>query len=135
MSLFLDEGLQSGKPPLSGLSCTEIEGILEGAPSFYKPPQLEEGRSSAVPRARVARAQGDGFVIVDWLRQHNRLRQVPLVVYSARDLNDTDRERLKLGQTLFLTKGRIKPEEFERRVISLLNRIIHHQEGNSDGGS
>ncbi|MGL5924835.1 PAS domain S-box protein [Chroococcidiopsis sp.] len=79
--------------------------------------------------------EGDGFVIVDWLRQHNRLCQVPLVVYSARDLNDSDRERLKLGQTLFLTKGRIKPEEFERRVIGLLNRIIHHREGNSDGGS
>ncbi|MDV2996649.1 MAG: Sensor histidine kinase RcsC [Chroococcidiopsis sp. SAG 2025] len=79
--------------------------------------------------------EGDGFVIVDWLRQHNRLCQVPLVVYSAKDLNDTDRERLKLGQTLFLTKGRIQPEEFERRVIGLLNRIIYHREGNSDGGS
>ncbi len=66
----------------------------------------------------------NGFTVVDWLRQHNRLCQVALVVYTAKDLHDSDRERLKLGQTLFLTKGRITPEEFEQRVIKLLNRII-----------
>ena len=79
--------------------------------------------------------EGDGFAVVDWLRQHNRLCQVSLVVYTAKDISVTDRERLKLGQTLFLTKGRVKPEEFEQQVISLLNRIIHHRERNSNGGS
>ncbi|WP_088889547.1 PAS domain S-box protein [Leptolyngbya ohadii] len=73
----------------------------------------------------------DGFAVVDWLRQHNRLCRVPLVVYTARDLNDCDRERLRLGQTLFLTKGRITPQEFEQRVISLLNRMIHGKTGGS----
>lgn len=67
----------------------------------------------------------DGFAVVDWLRQHNRLCQVPLVIYTARDLTEHDRERLKLGQTLFVTKGRITPQEFERRVVNLLNRLIH----------
>ena len=71
----------------------------------------------------------DGFAVVDWLRQHNRLCQVPLVVYTSQDLDDSDRERLKLGQTLFLTKSRITPEEFEQGVINLLNRIIRHTEG------
>ena len=66
----------------------------------------------------------DGFVVVDWLRQHNRLCQVPLVVYTAHDLDECDRQRLKLGQTLYLTKGRIAPHEFEQRVINLLNRMI-----------
>jgi PAS domain S-box-containing protein len=66
----------------------------------------------------------DGFAVVDWLRHHNRLCQVPLVVYTARDLSNNDRERLKLGQTLFLTKGRISPQEFEQRVINLLDRMI-----------
>jgi PAS domain S-box-containing protein len=71
----------------------------------------------------------DGFAVVDWLRQHNRLWQVPLVVYTARDLSDDDRQRLKLGQTLFLTKGRITPQEFERRVVDLLNRITRDKVG------
>jgi len=73
----------------------------------------------------------DGFAVVDWLRQHNRLCQVPLVVYTAQDLNDSDRERLKLGQTVFLTKGRITPKEFEQRVIYLLNRVIRGREDES----
>lgn len=65
----------------------------------------------------------DGFAVVDWLRHHNRLRQVPLVVYTAHDLSEIDRDRLKLGDTLFFTKGRISPQEFERRMVDLLNRI------------
>ncbi|VEP13387.1 putative Histidine kinase [Hyella patelloides LEGE 07179] len=66
----------------------------------------------------------DGFAVVDWLRQHNRLCDLPLVVYTAQDIDRGDKERLKLGQTLFLTKGRINPEEFEQRVIKILNRLI-----------
>jgi CheY-like chemotaxis protein len=72
----------------------------------------------------------DGFAVVDWLRHHNRLCQVPLVIYTAQDLNDHDRQRLKLGQTLFLTKGRITTQEFEQRVIHLLNRMIQGKKEN-----
>lgn len=68
--------------------------------------------------------EGDGFAVVDWLRHHNRLCQVPLVVYTAADLGGAERQRLKLGQTLFLTKGRISSQEFEQQVISLLRRVI-----------
>lgn len=67
---------------------------------------------------------GDGYSVVDWLKQHDRLHFVPLVVYTARDLDETDRERLRLGETNFLTKGRIPPEQFEKRVIQLLNRMF-----------
>ncbi|MBD1845539.1 PAS domain S-box protein [Cyanobacteria bacterium FACHB-63] len=73
----------------------------------------------------------DGFAVVDWLRQHNRLCRVPLVIYTARDLNHHERERLRLGQTLFLTKGRITPQEFEQQVIHLLNRMIRSKTGDS----
>ena len=63
----------------------------------------------------------DGFEVVDWLRRHERLRSLPVVVYTARDLDDADRERLMLGSiSQFLTKGQISPDEFERRVMTLL---------------
>lgn len=75
--------------------------------------------------------EGDGFAVVDWLRQHNRLCKVPLVIYTSKDLDETERERLKLGQTMFLTKGRITPEQFEQRVIKLLSRIIRHRKGDT----
>ncbi|HBB35359.1 MAG TPA: hypothetical protein DDZ80_10685 [Cyanobacteria bacterium UBA8803] len=77
-------------------------------------------------------AECDGFGVVDWLRQHNRLCRVPLVVYTTQDLSDRDRERLKLGETLFLTKGRLTPQEFEQRVINLLNRMIRDPERRQD---
>ena len=68
--------------------------------------------------------EGDGFTVVDWLRRHDRLRAVPLVVYTAKDLDDSDRARLRLGQTYFFTKGRIAPEDFERRVVGLVESVV-----------
>ena len=66
----------------------------------------------------------DGFAVVDWLRQQDRLRETPLVVYTVQDLPASDRARLDLGHTEFLTKGRVSPEDFERRVVGLLGRIV-----------
>jgi len=66
----------------------------------------------------------DGFAVVDWLRQQQRLREIPLVVYTVHDLAESDRARLDLGRTEFLTKGRVSPEDFEQRVVGLLGRIV-----------
>jgi DNA-binding response OmpR family regulator len=68
--------------------------------------------------------EGDGFEVVAGLRHSTALRSVPLVVYTAKDIDETERERLKLGETVFLTKGRISPEDFEKLVIGLLDRLI-----------
>lgn len=76
----------------------------------------------------------DGFAVVEWLSQHNYLHNLPLVVYSAKDLDNSERNRLKLGQTEFLTKSRVTPQEFEHRVLELLSGITHNRdkEGSSD---
>jgi PAS domain S-box-containing protein len=66
----------------------------------------------------------DGFAVVDWLRQQDRLHRLPLLVYTARDLDQADRARLQLGPTEFLTKSRVAPEEFEHRVVELMDRIL-----------
>ncbi len=66
----------------------------------------------------------DGFEVVDWLRRHERLSTLPMVVYTVRELDEADRERLRLGaSTEFLTKGRITPQDFEQRVMRLLGRL------------
>ncbi len=65
----------------------------------------------------------DGFAVVDALRRDDRLRSVPLVVYTGADLSETDRKRLRLGETRFLTKGRVSPAEFERQITGMLGRI------------
>jgi CheY-like chemotaxis protein/two-component sensor histidine kinase len=71
--------------------------------------------------------ESDGFTVVDWLKQHNQLYNIPVVVYSAKDLDDSERHRLKLGYTEFLTKGRVTTNEFEQRVMDLLQRMTHRK--------
>jgi PAS domain S-box-containing protein len=70
--------------------------------------------------------ESDGFQVVDWLKKHNQLCNIPVLVYSAQDLDESERRRLKLGHTEFLTKGRVTTNEFEERVMYLLHRITHN---------
>jgi PAS domain S-box-containing protein len=65
----------------------------------------------------------EGGTVVDHLREHPEIPPIPVVVYTVRDLSEHDRERLTLGKTLFFTKGRVAPEEFERRVADLLGEV------------
>jgi PAS domain S-box-containing protein len=63
----------------------------------------------------------DGFGVVEQLRQHERLQHLPLAVYSVKELDDSEKARLRLGESIFMTKSRLTPQEFEQRAIGLLN--------------
>ncbi len=63
---------------------------------------------------------GDGFNVADWLRQHNGLARLPLVVYSGRDLTQEERNQLTLGPTYFLAKTRVQPQQLEALVLTML---------------
>jgi PAS domain S-box-containing protein len=63
---------------------------------------------------------GDGFNVVDWLRQHETLARLPLVVYSGRQLTPAERRQLTLGPTHFLTKARVQPQQLEALVLTML---------------
>lgn len=63
---------------------------------------------------------GDGFNVVDWLRQHESLARLPLVVYSGRDLSAEERDHLTLGPTHFLTKATVQPKQLEALVLTML---------------
>ncbi|HYG59513.1 MAG TPA: PAS domain S-box protein, partial [Symbiobacteriaceae bacterium] len=65
----------------------------------------------------------EGTVVVDWLRQHEAFGQIPLVVYSARDLSKAERDRLRLGETLLLTKTRHGLDHLEQRLLQLLQSV------------
>ena len=66
----------------------------------------------------------DGFALVDWLRQEPRLCRLPLVVYSALELDENDKQRLRLGPTEFFTKSKTHPEEVQRRVLELVDTVV-----------
>jgi PAS domain S-box-containing protein len=63
---------------------------------------------------------GDGFNVVDWLRKHESLARLPLVVYSGRDLSTDDCRKLTLGPTQFLTKAGVRPQQLEALVLTML---------------
>jgi PAS domain S-box-containing protein len=65
----------------------------------------------------------DGYGLVEQLRRDSRFEGLPLAVYTACDLTLADRERLRLGETQFFTKGRVTPEQFERHVVARLDRL------------
>ena len=63
----------------------------------------------------------DGFGVVEQLRQHEHLQHLPVAVYSVKELDDAEKARLRLGESIFMTKSRLTPQEFEQRAIGLLN--------------
>ena len=66
---------------------------------------------------------GDGYSVVEWMRKQRWLSTVPVLVYTAFDLDEADRNRLRLGETRFLTKGRTPPALFEAKLGELLDWI------------
>ena len=71
---------------------------------------------------------GDGFNVVDWLRQHEDLAHLPLVVYSAREIAPSERSQLQLGPTHFLTKAKVQPQQLESLVLTMLRRSRQTEE-------
>jgi PAS domain S-box-containing protein len=72
---------------------------------------------------------GDGFNVVDWLRQHENLARLPLVVYSGREFSPAERRQLTLGPTHFLTKVRVQPQQLEALVLTMLRSSRQMEEG------
>jgi CheY-like chemotaxis protein len=66
----------------------------------------------------------NGFEVVNHLRQNDVLCSKPLVIYSVQDLQEQEKEHLRLGPTLFFSKSRISPAAFEAQVLDLLNQVL-----------
>ena len=51
------------------------------------------------------------------------MRSLPLVVYSGREVSESERKQLRLGPTEFLTKTKVQPREVEELVVSMVHRL------------
>lgn len=71
----------------------------------------------------------DGYGVIDWLKDDGTWQGLPLVVYSATEPSPEQRERLRMGPTEFMTKSRIAPDEFERRIVALLDSLLAATKG------
>jgi signal transduction histidine kinase/DNA-binding response OmpR family regulator len=66
---------------------------------------------------------GDGFSLVDWLRRQPGLASLPLVVYSSRELSETEMLKLRLGPTEFLNKANVPLRQVEALVLAMVQRL------------
>ncbi len=64
--------------------------------------------------------EGDGFNLVDWLRQKDALARLPMVVYSAREQTPQARRQLLAGPARFLTSSPVRPEQLESLILTML---------------
>jgi CheY-like chemotaxis protein len=71
---------------------------------------------------------GDGFSLVDWLRRQTGLRNLPLVIYSGRQISEIEMQKLRLGPTEFLHKAEVQPREVEGLVLAMAQRLRQEAE-------
>lgn len=65
---------------------------------------------------------GDGFSLVDWMRRQPALKDMRLVVYSAREFSDAEVQRLRLGPTQVLHKERARPKQVHDLILMMVQR-------------
>ncbi len=76
---------------------------------------------------------GDGFAVVDWLRRSGAFRELPVMVYSGRELTAQEKSRLTVGRTQFFKKGQVAPDDFEQHVLRLLTQMLPIRKSQIEG--
>jgi DNA-binding response OmpR family regulator len=64
----------------------------------------------------------DGFSVVESMRGQPRLRDLPLLVFSAIHLDHEQRDRLRMGPTEFMVKSQQPVPHLGDRAAALLGR-------------
>jgi threonine synthase len=66
----------------------------------------------------------DGFTMIEELKKDRRTDQIPVIVVSAKDITQADRERLNGNIQALYQKGSLPPREFVEKVATVLNRSV-----------
>jgi len=79
--------------------------------------------------------EGDSFNVVDWLRKHESLARLPMVVFSKREITSALLDNAAPGPTQFLTRARLRPEDLEALVLTMLRTSRYSEEAPSTEGT
>jgi PAS domain S-box-containing protein len=93
-----------------------------------------DGRRPDVIVLDVRLPDGNGADVVAAFRRQWSLSDTPVVVYSVVDIEADRRDRLQLGTTVFLNKGRTSPEQLRDEVLDLVEVVTGHNETSREGG-
>ncbi|SKC69136.1 response regulator [Krasilnikoviella flava] len=99
----------------AGLIVTSARGLSEARDA------LANGAEPHLVLLDLRLPDGTGYDLVADLRRSGRLRGTPLVVYTGAEVGPGERADLRLGSTVFLTKGREAPDAVLRPVLDLLD--------------
>ncbi len=96
-----------------------LEGIAVRTATGAETIRVAEAEPPALVVLDAGLPERDGFDVVDAMRQRPELRGIPVLVYTACDLTEEQRGRLRPGPTRFLTKSKASDEDFRRLVVEL----------------
>ncbi|MBX9690308.1 MAG: response regulator [Candidatus Obscuribacterales bacterium] len=66
----------------------------------------------------------DGFGVVEVLRKNRLHMNMPVMIYSCRDLSGDEKQHLSLGLTRYLLKGEVSPLELTNALDELLSSVF-----------
>jgi len=122
---------------VAALTSDDVETLR--AASGHAAIQLSQRRLPDLMVLDIGLPETDGFAVVDWLRRHEQLRRMPLLVYTGRDLDGTDRARLRLDEnTEFLAKATTAPAEvgqYVRRRLAAVGASRRYEAAGSPGST
>lgn len=98
-----------------GLDCIEATDGKEGL-------QLIESEAPDLVLLDIIMPELDGFAVVNELRQSKQSSQIPLIIYSCKDLDPTEKDALRLGLTRYLVKG----EASYKDLVATVEELISH---------
>jgi PAS domain S-box-containing protein len=78
----------------------------------------------------VGLPDGDAYILVEQLRRREAMRDIPVLVYTGRDLTYDQRNELRLGPTRFLLKSKSTREDLRGLMAELL-RATESRSGES----
>ena len=67
---------------------------------------------------------GSGLDVIEDLRNHDHLRGLSTVVYTAKDLDPESRALLQQAGATVFTKSRITPDEFDQHLLRLIAHML-----------
>ncbi|MFA6450746.1 MAG: PAS domain S-box protein, partial [bacterium] len=70
---------------------------------------------------------GDGFFVAGAMREKPELFQIPVVIYSAKELSAAEKEKLSLFKTEFYTKLKIPEDIFTNQIHQMVKSLVDYK--------